>query len=209
MKIKDIVLYTLCALAITTSTVSVVRSHVIQGEQGIQGEVGLKGDKGDKGEDGLNGLDGKDGKDGRDGVDGKDGAKGDKGDAGLTGAQGEKGDKGDKGDAFTYDDFTDEQLESLKEGLGNGYITVPCAKKYVNNSDNTYGFIGYNVYTWSYTANHYKYFCTNSINLDDYIYRYDSDSGVTYYSFIMKIDSIHTGYDAANNYYVAFWGTIL
>ena len=57
--------------------------------------------------------------------------KGPKGDIGLTGPQGEpfkyedftpeqleslkvKGDKGDKGDAFTYADFTAEQLESLK-----------------------------------------------------------------------------------------------
>ena len=57
--------------------------------------------------------------------------KGPKGDIGLTGPQGEpfkyedftpeqleslkvKGDKGDKGDAFTYADFTPEQLESLK-----------------------------------------------------------------------------------------------
>jgi hypothetical protein len=34
--------------------------------------------------------------------------KGDKGDPG------EKGEKGDKGDAFTYEDFTSDQLEALK-----------------------------------------------------------------------------------------------
>ena len=28
--------------------------------------------------------------------------------------KGEKGDKGDKGDAFTYDDFTEEQIEALR-----------------------------------------------------------------------------------------------
>ena len=47
--------------------------------------------------------------------------KGDKGDQGLQGIQGEKGekgDKGDKGDAFTYEDFTPEQLASLKGEQG-------------------------------------------------------------------------------------------
>lgn len=60
-----------------------------------------------------------------------DGAKGDKGDKGdaftyddftpeqLAALKGEKGDKGDKGDAFTYDDFTPEQLASLKGEKGD------------------------------------------------------------------------------------------
>ena len=39
--------------------------------------------------------------------------KGDKGDPG------EKGDKGDKGDAFTYADFTPEQLAGLKGEKGD------------------------------------------------------------------------------------------
>jgi hypothetical protein len=52
------------------------------------------------------------------------GSKGDKGDAftyeDFTAEQlgGLKGDKGDKGDAFTYDDFSDEQLASLKGEKG-------------------------------------------------------------------------------------------
>lgn len=37
---------------------------------------------------------------------------------GDTGEQGEKGDKGDKGDAFTYSDFTSEQLAALKGDKG-------------------------------------------------------------------------------------------
>ena len=41
----------------------------------------------------------------------KDGDKGEKGDDGL---QGLKGDKGDKGDAFTYEDFTPEQILELQ-----------------------------------------------------------------------------------------------
>lgn len=34
---------------------------------------------------------------------------------------GAKGDKGDKGDAFTYEDFTDEQLESLRGEKGDAF----------------------------------------------------------------------------------------
>ena len=54
----------------------------------------------------FDGKDGVDGKDGADGAPGKDGAKGD------TGAQ------GPKGDAFTYADFTAEQLEALRGPQG-------------------------------------------------------------------------------------------
>ena len=61
----------------------------------------------------------------------KEGPKGDKGDAGAAGPQGLKGDKGDKGDkgeqgpkgdkgeAFTYEDFTQEQLNELKGPKGD------------------------------------------------------------------------------------------
>ena len=48
------------------------------------------------------------GKDGKDGVDGKIGPQG------PQGIQGLQGPKGDKGDPFTYEDFTQEQLEDLK-----------------------------------------------------------------------------------------------
>lgn len=64
----------------------------------------LKGEKGDKGDTG---------------------AKGDKGEQGLRGLQGEQGiqgiqgKKGDKGDAFTYSDFTAEQLAALKGEKGD------------------------------------------------------------------------------------------
>ena len=67
----------------------------LQGIQGIQGERGLQGEKGDKGEQGIQGL------------------KGDKGDKGDT------GEKGEKGDAFTYEDFTPEQLVLLKGEKGD------------------------------------------------------------------------------------------
>ena len=81
----------------------------IQGPQGIQGVQGPKGDKGDKGDTGATGPKGEQG------IQGIQGPKGDKGD---TGPQGDKGDKGDKGDAFTYEDFTEEQLALLKGEKG-------------------------------------------------------------------------------------------
>ena len=46
------------------------------------------------------------------------GLQGETGARGETGPQGEKGDKGDKGDAFTYNDFTPEQLNALKGPQG-------------------------------------------------------------------------------------------
>lgn len=59
---------------------------------------GEKGDKGDKGDTGLTGPQGE---------------RGEKGETGETGPQGIQGEKGAKGDAFTYDDFTPEQLAGL------------------------------------------------------------------------------------------------
>lgn len=55
---------------------------------------------------------------GKDGIDGKDGEKGEKGDKGERGEKGEQGEKGEKGDAFTFADFTPEQLASLKGEKG-------------------------------------------------------------------------------------------
>ena len=93
-----------------------------KGDTGPQGEKGeaftyddftteqlaaLKGEKGDKGDTGSQGIQGE---------------KGDTGAQGIQGIQGEKGDKGDKGekgDAFTYADFTAEQLAALKGEKGD------------------------------------------------------------------------------------------
>ena len=98
------------------------------GAQGPQGIQGPKGDKGDRGaaftyddftEYQLAQLKGPKGDTGA------TGAKGDKGDRGPQGIQGEKGDagakgeKGEKGDAFTYEDFTAEQLAALKGAKGD------------------------------------------------------------------------------------------
>ena len=111
-----------------------------QGEQGIQGPAGPKGDaftyndftpdqlaslKGPKGDKGDTGERGPQGEQGIQGIQGPAGPKGDKGDTGERGPQGEQGIQGiqgpagPKGDAFTYSDFTPEQLESLKGPKGD------------------------------------------------------------------------------------------
>lgn len=61
-------------------------------------------------------------KNGKDGINGKDGYTPQKG---IDYVDGEKGDKGDKGDAFTYEDFTAEQLEALK---GEDYVFTESDK---------------------------------------------------------------------------------
>ena len=71
----------------------------------VEYDLGMvKGPKGDKGDIGPAGPQG---------PAGPIGPKGDKGDTGATGPQ------GPKGDAFTYDDFTPEQLASLKGPKGD------------------------------------------------------------------------------------------
>ena len=104
------------------------------GLTGPKGDTGAKGDKGDKGNDGItytpsvdssgnlswtnNGglsnpttvnIKGEKGDTGPQGPKGLQGPKGDKGDTGA---------KGEKGDAFTYEDFTPEQLVLLKGEQG-------------------------------------------------------------------------------------------
>lgn len=53
------------------------------------------------------------------GNDGAPGPKGEKGDTGEVGPAGVDGAKGEKGDAFTYEDFTTEQLAALKGDKGD------------------------------------------------------------------------------------------
>lgn len=113
----------------------------IQGETGATGAKGDTGEQGVAGLDGANGIDGQDGVDGTNGADGVDGTNGANGVdgadglsayevavlAGFEGLESEwllslKGEKGDTGDAgatgatgaaFTYADFTEEQLAEL------------------------------------------------------------------------------------------------
>lgn len=96
-----------------------------KGDKGDQGQQGIKGEKGDTGEQGPQGIQGPKGDQGEQGIQGVQGEQG------IQGIQGEKGDKGDKGDAFTYDDFTEEQLAGLKGEKGDqGDVST----EYVNGS---------------------------------------------------------------------------
>ena len=76
-----------------------------QGPQGDKGETGPVGPQGPKGE------------------------KGDKGDRGEKGDTGPRGETGAKGDAFTFGDFTPEQLESLRGPKGDTGATGPQGKE--------------------------------------------------------------------------------
>lgn len=77
-----------------------------KGDEGKQGQRGPQGVKGDTGEQGSQGI---------------QGPKGEKGTDGLNGA---RGPKGDKGEAFTYQDFTSEQIEELREPIKADVVNI-------------------------------------------------------------------------------------
>ena len=91
--------------------------------KGVKGDKGDTGSKGDKGDpfvyedftpEQLAGLKGEKGDKGDKGDQGIQGEQGIQGIQGERGEKGEQGIQGEKGDAFKYEDFTPEQLESLK-----------------------------------------------------------------------------------------------
>lgn len=92
---------------------------------------------------------------------GATGAQGPKGETGETGAQGPQGEKGDtgatgpqgpKGDAFTYDDFTAEQLEALKGPKGDTGATGETGATGPAGKDGAAGKDGTNATITSVTA---------------------------------------------------------
>lgn len=113
------------------------------GPQGPPGPPGPQGEPGRNGIDGLNGERGLQGPPGPPGAPGKDGVNGDPGPKGEPGKDGKpftydmftqeqldalKGPKGDKGEPFRYSDFTTEQLLALRgpkgePGSGGGQVT--------------------------------------------------------------------------------------
>lgn len=80
--------------------------------------IDTKGIKGEKGDTGAVGPTGATGPTGPIGLQGEQGPKGDPGEQGPQGIQGTQGIQGPKGDAFTYDDFTPEQLAALTGPTG-------------------------------------------------------------------------------------------
>ena len=87
-------------IVINANTISADTSYLATQEdlENIELTPGPKGDKGETG---------------------PQGPKGDTGEQGPQGIQGETGPQGPKGDAFTYADFTPEQLEALKGPKGD------------------------------------------------------------------------------------------
>lgn len=93
--------------------------------RGAKGDTGAKGDRGEKGEQGPQGIKGPQGPkglqgdvgpQGEQGIQGPKGPQGPKGETGPQGERGIQGPKGDKGDPFTYSDFTEDQINNLKNG---------------------------------------------------------------------------------------------
>lgn len=131
---ENVYTVTITAATVTVTTTPLTSGGSGSGEDGITPHIGANGnwfigetDTGmpSRGEAGPTGAQGEKGEPGPQGIQGEQGPKGDPGSAGADGAKGEKGDKGDtgpqgeKGDAFTYSDFTAEQLASLKGEKGD------------------------------------------------------------------------------------------
>ena len=89
-----------------------LKTYVDESIETIELTPGPKGDKGDKGDTGEQGIQGVQGVQGPKGEQGIQGEKGDQGEPGPAGADGKDG------AAFTYDMFTEEQLEALRGPAG-------------------------------------------------------------------------------------------
>lgn len=112
------------------ATVSIVKGESGQAltlgiPKGAKGDTGAKGDRGEKGEQGpqgtqgpqgLKGPQGDVGPQGERGIQGPKGPQGPKGETGPQGERGIQGPQGPKGDPFTYSDFTEDQINNLKNG---------------------------------------------------------------------------------------------
>lgn len=95
-----------------TETIKVKDNTQIVKLQGPKGDPGEQGPPGPPGEPGRNGIDGEQG------LQGPPGPPGAPGKDGLNGDPGPKGEPGKDGKPFTYDMFTQEQLENLKGPRG-------------------------------------------------------------------------------------------
>lgn len=112
------------------ATVSIVKNESGQAltlgiPRGAKGDAGAKGDRGEKGEQGPQGIKGPQGlkgpqgdvgPQGEQGIQGPKGPQGPKGETGPQGERGIQGPQGPKGDPFTYSDFTEDQINNLKNG---------------------------------------------------------------------------------------------
>ena len=130
VSISDVRLNDDFTLTVTLDDGTEFTTDPIKGDKGDKGQKGDKGDKGDtgpagatgpqgpQGQTGPKGDKGNTGEQGPKGDPGEKGQKGDTGQTGATGPQGPQGPQGETGAAFTYDDFTPEQLELLRGPRG-------------------------------------------------------------------------------------------
>jgi hypothetical protein len=92
--------------------------------RGEQGEKGDKGDKGDKGEDGIIGKDGADGVSPTHSWNGTVLSITSASGTSSADLKGEQGERGLQGEAFTYEDFTAEQLAELRGNDGTDGVGI-------------------------------------------------------------------------------------
>ena len=96
----------------------------MRGPEGDRGKRGFRGPEGPEGREGLQGIQGKRGDDGLQGPAGPEGPmgltgpQGEQGLIGEQGPQGVQGVEGPRGKAFTFNDFTIDQYESLRGPQG-------------------------------------------------------------------------------------------
>src|SRR5699024_1399213 len=94
----------------------------------------FKGPKGDKGDEGKQGQRGPQGAKGDIGEQGPQGLQGIRGPKGLKGDKGDKGDMGYKGERFRFEDFTPEQIDSLRTNIIPGEKETKIVDKDISDS---------------------------------------------------------------------------
>ena len=156
--------------------------------QGPKGDPGEQGPPGPPGEPGRNGIDGLNGERGLQGPPGPPGAPGKDG---LNGDPGPKGEPGKDGKPFTYDMFTQEQLESLKGPRGEQGPPGPPGT-------------GANVDLSAYTT---KQDADNLYLKKVDIRNYLTMLGDPKYALKTELDNYLSKTDATNNYAQKGWAT--
>lgn len=156
--------------------------------QGPKGDPGEQGPPGPPGEPGRNGIDGLNGERGLQGPPGPPGAPGKDG---LNGDPGPKGEPGKDGKPFTYDMFTQEQLESLKGPRGEQGPPGPPG---------TGASVDLSAYTTKQDADNLY---LKKVDIRNYL----AMLGDPKYALKTELNNYLSNTDAANNYAQKGWAT--
>lgn len=189
-----------------------------EGPRGPQGEPGPKGEQGPKGDaftyedftpEQLEALKGPRGADGDIGPTGPQGIQGPEGQRGL---QGPKGDPGKDGKPFTYDMFTQEQLEALKGPKGDTGLQGPKGEPFryedftqeqlekLKGPAGTGGNIDLSAYTTKKDADNLY---LKKVDLRNYL----TMIGDPKYALKTELNNYLSNTDATNNYAQKGWAT--